>query len=158
MEHEQPVSTRDRRALLQIQEVWRFGVLESGPRQKEEVALPDLNIKGLILRTAMSSGEVVPLGKCVDVNNYERIAQIGEGTYGFVFMARDKKTNQIVALKKVRMEAEKDGFPVTALREIQVRRLWARCWYVLTPAAGSVPHFASQHCAAHERCCWLQSR
>ncbi len=62
----------------------------------------------------------MPFGKCVDVNNYERIAQIGEGTYGLVFMARDKKTNQIVALKKVRMEAEKDGFPVTALREIQV--------------------------------------
>jgi serine/threonine protein kinase len=70
----------------------------------------------------MSSGgsSAVPLGKCVDVNNYERIAQIGEGTYGLVFMARDKKTGQIVALKKVRMEAEKDGFPVTALREIQV--------------------------------------
>jgi serine/threonine protein kinase len=68
-------------------------------------------------------GDAVPLGKCIDVNNYERIAQIGEGTYGFVFMARDKKTNQIVALKKVRMEAEKDGFPVTALREIQVRML-----------------------------------
>ena len=69
-------------------------------------------------------GDVVPLGECIDVNNYERIAQIGEGTYGFVFMARDKKTNQIVALKKVRMEAEKDGFPVTALREIQVRRVY----------------------------------
>jgi serine/threonine protein kinase len=69
-------------------------------------------------------GGAVPLGKCIDVNNYERIAQIGEGTYGFVFMARDKKTNQIVALKKVRMEAEKDGFPVTALREIQVRRVY----------------------------------
>ena len=68
-----------------------------------------------------SGGDAVPLGECVDVNNYERIAQIGEGTYGFVFMARDKKTKEIVALKKVRMEAEKDGFPVTALREIQVR-------------------------------------
>ena len=73
----------------------------------------------------MSGGgsSAVPLGKCVDVNNFERIAQIGEGTYGLVFMARDKRTGQIVALKKVRMEAEKDGFPVTALREIQVGRV-----------------------------------
>ncbi len=90
-------------------------------------------------------GGAVPLGKCIDVNNYERIAQIGEGTYGFVFMARDKKTNQIVALKKVRMEAEKDGFPVTALREIQVRRVITRCWRVVILALGTVPHIAPQH-------------
>ena len=70
----------------------------------------------------MSSGgsSAVPLGKCVDVNNYERIAQIGEGTYGLVFMARDKRTGQIVALKKVRMEREHDGMPVTALREMRL--------------------------------------
>ncbi len=79
----------------------------------------------------------MPLGKCVDVNNYERIAQIGEGTYGLVFMARDKKTNQIVALKKVRMEAEKDGFPVTALREIQVHHYMPVKFVPLTCVARS---------------------
>jgi serine/threonine protein kinase len=72
------------------------------------------------MATSSAGSDVVALGRCVDVNSFERIAQIGEGTYGYVFMARHKKTNQIVALKKVRMEAEKDGFPVTALREIQV--------------------------------------
>lgn len=34
--------------------------------------------------------------------------------------ARDTKTNQIVALKKVRMDQEKDGLPISGLREIQI--------------------------------------
>lgn len=34
--------------------------------------------------------------------------------------ARDLRTNQIVALKKVRMEKEKDGIPITCLREIKI--------------------------------------
>lgn len=32
--------------------------------------------------------------------------------------ARDSKTGEIVALKKVRMDQEKDGMPVSGLREI----------------------------------------
>jgi CTD kinase subunit alpha len=51
---------------------------------------------------------------------YERIAQVGEGTYGQVFKARAEKSGALVALKKIRMEAEKDGFPVTAMREIKL--------------------------------------
>lgn len=34
--------------------------------------------------------------------------------------ARDTKTDSIVALKKVRMEHEKDGLPLSGLREISV--------------------------------------
>lgn len=34
--------------------------------------------------------------------------------------ARDTKTGEIVALKKVRMDQEKDGLPVSGLREIQI--------------------------------------
>lgn len=38
----------------------------------------------------------------------------------FLDRARDTKTNQIVALKKVRMDQEKDGLPISGLREIQI--------------------------------------
>ena len=34
---------------------------------------------------------------------YQRINKIGEGTYGVVYKARDKLTNQIVAVKKIRL-------------------------------------------------------
>lgn len=42
------------------------------------------------------------------------------GTYGVVYKARDTGTNQIVALKKIRLEAEDEGVPSTAIREISL--------------------------------------
>ncbi|RXG54618.1 Cyclin-dependent kinase 11B [Armadillidium vulgare] len=43
---------------------------------------------------------------------------IEEGTYGVVYRAREKSTNEIVALKRLKMEKEKEGFPITSLREV----------------------------------------
>ncbi|TYI18026.1 hypothetical protein ES332_A07G062300v1 [Gossypium tomentosum] len=61
---------------------------------------------------------------CRSVYEYERLNKISEGTYGVVFRARDKKTGEIVALKKVkildRRELEEFGFPLTSLREINI--------------------------------------
>lgn len=54
------------------------------------------------------------------VENFEKLEHIGEGTYGQVFMARTTVGGQIVALKKVRMDNEKEGFPITAIREIKI--------------------------------------
>ena len=48
------------------------------------------------------------------------ICQVGEGTYGIVYRARDTKSGEVVALKKMRMEREKDGMPVSGLREISI--------------------------------------
>lgn len=52
------------------------------------------------------------------VYNYERLNSIEEGSYGVVFRAKDKQTGDIVALKKLKLDEEKQGFPITALREI----------------------------------------
>ena len=41
--------------------------------------------------------------------------------YGIVFRARDKITNEIYAIKKVKMQKElKEGFPITTIREINL--------------------------------------
>ncbi|THD26548.1 Cell division cycle 2 1 (PITSLRE proteins) [Fasciola hepatica] len=55
---------------------------------------------------------------CRSVEEFECLNRIEEGTYGVVYRARDKKTNEIVALKRLKMEKERDGFPITSLREI----------------------------------------
>lgn len=54
------------------------------------------------------------------MENYAKLEKVGEGTYGVVYKARDITTNQIVALKKIRLEAEDEGVPSTAIREISL--------------------------------------
>ncbi len=58
--------------------------------------------------------------RCVDM--FERLEIIGEGTYGKVFKAVDVQSRQLVALKSVKLENEKEGFPITAVREIKILR------------------------------------
>ncbi|XP_071538686.1 uncharacterized protein Pitslre isoform X2 [Panulirus ornatus] len=55
---------------------------------------------------------------CRSVDEFECLNRIEEGTYGVVYRAREKATNQIVALKRLKMEKEKEGFPITSLREV----------------------------------------
>jgi len=58
-----------------------------------------------------------------NVEVYEKVEQVGEGTYGQVYKAKNKETGEIVALKRVRMDNEKEGFPVTAIREIKILKV-----------------------------------
>ncbi|KAF1948033.1 kinase-like protein [Clathrospora elynae] len=57
---------------------------------------------------------------CRHTSNFETLNHIEEGSYGWVSRARDITTNQVVALKKVKMDYAQDGFPITALREISI--------------------------------------
>lgn len=50
---------------------------------------------------------------------YEKLEKIGEGTYGVVYKAQDSK-GEIFALKTIRLEAEDEGIPSTAIREISL--------------------------------------
>lgn len=51
---------------------------------------------------------------------YEKIEKIGEGTYGIVYKAKDSFTQELVAVKKIRLENEEEGMPSTAMREISI--------------------------------------
>ncbi|KAI9555976.1 cell division cycle-2 like protein [Daphnia sinensis] len=55
---------------------------------------------------------------CRSVCEFQCLNKIEEGTYGVVYRAQDKRTNEIVALKRLKMEREKEGFPITSLREV----------------------------------------
>lgn len=48
---------------------------------------------------------------------------VGSGTFGVVYKAFDKQDKVEVALKKIKMERETQGFPVTAIREIKILNL-----------------------------------
>ena len=64
--------------------------------------------------------EAVPWHPCGSVEKFERLNAIEEGSYGYVFRAREEASGEIVALKKLKFDLARDGgFPVTALREIQ---------------------------------------
>lgn len=49
---------------------------------------------------------------------FEKIEKIGEGTYGTVYKAKNRETQEVVALKRVRLDEDDEGVPSSALREI----------------------------------------
>ena len=54
------------------------------------------------------------------LSKYERLEKIGEGTYGMVFKVRNKASNEILALKKIKIDSEDEGVPSTSIREISL--------------------------------------
>ena len=54
------------------------------------------------------------------LERYVKVGKLGEGTYGIVYKATDKLTNEEVALKKIRLDHEDEGIPSTAIREISL--------------------------------------
>ncbi|CAK8671064.1 unnamed protein product [Clavelina lepadiformis] len=73
---------------------------------------------------SLSTGKLMKIpennkfGRCRSVTCFEKLNRIGEGTYGIVYRARDCESDEIVALKKVRTEDEKEGISISSLREI----------------------------------------
>lgn len=101
--------------------------VESTPEPREESVKQELDVN----KEADVSGEIDEPKKeeppsyyypaiqgCRSVDEFERLNKIEEGTYGVVYRAEDKRSGEIVALKRVKMEKEKEGFPITSLREI----------------------------------------
>ncbi|KAI9221510.1 protein serine/threonine kinase [Blastocladiella britannica] len=54
------------------------------------------------------------------MDKYQKIEKLGEGTYGVVYKAHNRETNDVVALKRIRLDNEEEGVPCTAIREISL--------------------------------------
>uniref|UniRef100_A0A0K0CSU1 cyclin-dependent kinase n=1 Tax=Angiostrongylus cantonensis TaxID=6313 RepID=A0A0K0CSU1_ANGCA len=57
---------------------------------------------------------------CRNVIEFDCVNRVEEGTFGVVYRAKNKRTDEIVALKRLKIEKEREGFPITALREINM--------------------------------------
>jgi len=53
---------------------------------------------------------------------FTSLSQVGEGTFGKVYKCKNNASGEIVALKRISMESETEGFPITAFREIKILR------------------------------------
>ncbi|CAD6193605.1 unnamed protein product [Caenorhabditis auriculariae] len=71
---------------------------------------------GLVAPTPPPEQEFVPY----TMDDFVKLDKIGEGTYGVVYKGRNKRTNAMVAMKKIRLESEDEGVPSTAVREISL--------------------------------------
>lgn len=49
---------------------------------------------------------------------YVRIGDLGSGSYGDVHKARERETNELIAIKKLRYSSDGSGFSGSTVREI----------------------------------------
>jgi CTD kinase subunit alpha len=85
-------------------------------------SIPDTRVSqnGLVTTTNATTPDTSQTMDSLPLELYEIVSQVGEGTFGKVYKARNTLTSTLVALKRIRMEGERDGFPVTAMREIKL--------------------------------------
>ncbi|CAK0854585.1 unnamed protein product [Prorocentrum cordatum] len=53
---------------------------------------------------------------------YEALHVVGSGVFGTVFLARDRETNDRVALKRLNVKAGQNGVPANVIREVSLLR------------------------------------
>jgi|TARA_B100000524_G_scaffold24153_1_gene12277 serine/threonine protein kinase len=51
---------------------------------------------------------------------WKRGQKLGEGTFGEVYIATHERTQEVAALKKIKLECEDEGVPGTTLREVSL--------------------------------------
>ncbi|XP_067932601.1 cyclin-dependent kinase 18-like [Watersipora subatra] len=78
---------------------------------------PKIN-EPLSIRQRRASLSEIGFGK---VESYTKLDKLGEGTYATVYKGKSRLTDDLVALKEIRLEHE-EGAPCTAIREVSLLR------------------------------------
>jgi hypothetical protein len=88
--------------------------------EKDHVKTKDLNSEHLLEHKKICYNPLIE--GCRSVEVYQRLNFIDQGTYGLVFRAKCTETDEIVAIKQVKLGINENraGFPITALREINI--------------------------------------
>ncbi|KAJ8257791.1 hypothetical protein GJAV_G00189720 [Gymnothorax javanicus] len=82
-------------------------------RQQVDTSPPNKPTSRMSRRASLSD---IGFGK---QETYVKLSKLGEGTYATVFKGRSKLTENLVALKEIRLEHE-EGTPCTAIREVSL--------------------------------------
>ncbi|MEE6492196.1 hypothetical protein FKM82_016513 [Ascaphus truei] len=92
--------------------------LPPGLLHKLQMESPELQDypKPLSRQSRRASLSDIGFGK---LETYIKLDKLGEGTYATVFKGRSKLTDNLVALKEIRLEHE-EGAPCTAIREVSL--------------------------------------
>jgi hypothetical protein len=59
--------------------------------------------------------------------DWEKLEQVGEGTFGVVYKARHRETGRIVAIKKIKLGRSQEGVQISAIDEIRVLQVTIAC-------------------------------
>ncbi|KAG2735350.1 hypothetical protein G9P44_001564 [Scheffersomyces stipitis] len=84
--------------------------------KKKKIGLPPLRKRRL---QPISKRGFADMAKLSD---FTVIEKLGQGTFGVVQKAKSKRTGQTVAIKQLINHSAKEGFPITAMREITILR------------------------------------
>eukprot|EP00968_Pinguiococcus_pyrenoidosus_P027889 scaffold7525_cov248-Pinguiococcus_pyrenoidosus.AAC.3 len=96
------------------------------------------------------------------LSDYSIKEMIGEGAYGRVFKAEQKASRRLVALKRIRLDREREGFPLTAFREIRYLlkmkgaiavESYAQKWLLALWGVGEVEALPDGASVADPKCC-----
>lgn len=89
--------------------------IPDGYLEKIQLSSPHFH-QPLSRRSRRASLSEIGFGK---LETYIKLDKLGEGTYATVFKGRSKLTDNLVALKEIRLEHE-EGAPCTAIREVSL--------------------------------------
>lgn len=111
-------------SILQDEESKDNNIIIKGENNEAKIIIPISKQNTLEERKSNVKREPVKSWRCRTSKEYVFETIIGKGTFGRVFKAKQKnpknkeEANKVYALKMFKLENEKEGFPITGLREI----------------------------------------
>jgi cell division cycle 2-like protein len=89
-------------------------------KKKEVIANKNRNINNLSDANMLNKVNIPLIFESRDVECFDIVSKIDEGTFGVVYRAKDRSSGRVVALKKVKFgfDSRQYGHPINSIREI----------------------------------------
>ncbi|CUM62690.1 uncharacterized protein PRCAT00000246001 [Priceomyces carsonii] len=108
--------------------------------------------------TVLHESKLQPINKFHVMNSlksYKILKKLGQGTFGVVQRAKNVKNDEDVALKQLLNHSAKEGFPITAMREITIlKHLHHKNILKIIDMVYEEPKVSNSHDLIHQRGCF----